>query len=87
MSRIGPRAHDEHCMVASCGRGDGRDWDEAVRLGRFETVTDLKDQRHRVAGGQVVLNHIFNTVMSDNYRNEVRARPRRSAGWCRGGSV
>lgn len=80
MSRIGPRANDEHRVVASCWRGDGRDWDEAVRLGVFEAGTDLKDQRHRVSGGQLIFNCILNAIMSDDHRNEVRARPRGSAG-------
>src|SRR5215470_11099184 len=71
-------------MVASCWLGDERDWDEAVRLGVFEAGADLKDQRHRVAGGQLILNCILNAVMSDDHRNKVRARPRRNAGCCRG---
>ena len=55
MSRIGPRAHDEHRVVASCGRSDGWDRDETVWLGVFKACTDLKDQRHWVASGQLIL--------------------------------
>jgi len=59
-------------------------WDEGVWLGVLEAGTDLNDQHYWVANGQLILDCVLNAVVSDDHRNEVRARPWGNAGCCRG---